>query len=705
MTKTSRRRTLSHTEIESFLTEITATTTTATPALNNNFDNSLNDSNRDSSSESLDDVNRMASNGNKISDEQYIRDFCKLRFGQNHLTASSESLTSKLCDIGLHILQNTNYKILPSRLLLPNQFIHPHESLEAKKSLLISLTPMLSDAENQRNRDVQLCEEFTRCKSGKGKGRYSCYEYTDIDSQIVIPYEDYESRYMIFIMRNKIRYTTNNNKIIKEIKPVAKKSTTRSANDLKDPLLLDNHYKDNGGNNENLNNNMVTCHEHESLEKDKSSKNKRSRATSQLNKTTVTQQPRRITLSPATAKSIISAGILEEDSTSSSLAALNNEEADLLLSLGKELDGILANNDSEAMEPEDNSSSTDNILLMSPPMKSYGLTDSSLSISVSPVSLSSSTHDISLSSSPNSLMLPIPPTNPITSNGKSPNASASVMAIRPPSGSPNEQMGGPFVSSRRRITILSPSQLSYLESPQNIVNSPNVDMSRKALFSPKTSHTSPLNTIQIGILHATRMIDHDLEGSEEAKSVSPGVVNDVLDNADICGIESISVVPSSEFNDNLSSKTQDVESIVISPVKQYPNDLSYSKQAPSSATKPSPFVKKLLQTLASSSDPIADKENDIDEIKILNNINLNSKNMICEDNIEITNDVDKLHMKSSVQGLSRMKLLSTKSNRDKAHERFLARIEIAQWKFIWELVSVDAANAAIAKINSKMIFE
>jgi hypothetical protein len=98
-------------------------------------------------------------------------------------------------EIGIKIMTNTNYKLLCSRILHPNLFLYPPNSLESKKQLLFSLSPMLSEAESQRLKDTMECENFTRCKWGKAKTKSSSYEYIDIDTQNVIQYEDYEKRF------------------------------------------------------------------------------------------------------------------------------------------------------------------------------------------------------------------------------------------------------------------------------------------------------------------------------------------------------------------------------------------------------------------------------------------------------------------------------------------------------------------------------
>ena len=102
--------------------------------------------------------------------------------------------TKDLCDVGRSILTGSNYPILSTRLLRPENYLHPPTSLEAKKALLISLSPMLTDAEEQRVKETTACEAFTRCKSGKGKGKYSSYEYTDVDVQCKVEFAEYEKR-------------------------------------------------------------------------------------------------------------------------------------------------------------------------------------------------------------------------------------------------------------------------------------------------------------------------------------------------------------------------------------------------------------------------------------------------------------------------------------------------------------------------------
>lgn len=114
--------------------------------------------------------------------------------------------TNWLCDVGRGILSGSKYPILSTRLLKPEAYLYPASSLEAKKALLLSLSPMLSDAEEQRQKETSACESFTRCKSGKGKGKFACYEYTDVDVKCTVDFAEYEKRYIMYINSNKKTY-------------------------------------------------------------------------------------------------------------------------------------------------------------------------------------------------------------------------------------------------------------------------------------------------------------------------------------------------------------------------------------------------------------------------------------------------------------------------------------------------------------------
>lgn len=100
--------------------------------------------------------------------------------------------------IALSIAEVVDYKLVGSRILNPELFTHPPASIEAKKALILSLAPMLTDAEEQRKKETSECEAFTRCRSSRGRGK-SNYEYVDIDTSETIQYADYETRYVIYL--------------------------------------------------------------------------------------------------------------------------------------------------------------------------------------------------------------------------------------------------------------------------------------------------------------------------------------------------------------------------------------------------------------------------------------------------------------------------------------------------------------------------
>mmetsp|Transcript_9522 Transcript_9522/g.14327 ORF Transcript_9522/g.14327 Transcript_9522/m.14327 type:complete len:385 (-) Transcript_9522:117-1271(-) len=180
MSRSSRRKTLSHAEIENFLCDLqTESQTSDCPLkrveqpvekINNN--------------ESPDDLLRK-------SIRSLHKDLCGIDY-------PSEA-TPDMCSQARKISEFSDYNILPSCFLFPEQFPHPKNSLEAKKAILLSMTPMLTDAETQRKKVSESCKDFTRCRVGKSQGRSSSYEYFDIDTDTQISVEEYCKRYMLFI--------------------------------------------------------------------------------------------------------------------------------------------------------------------------------------------------------------------------------------------------------------------------------------------------------------------------------------------------------------------------------------------------------------------------------------------------------------------------------------------------------------------------
>jgi hypothetical protein len=94
----------------------------------------------------------------------------------------------------IKIFEESQYRVLPARVLFPENFQYPSSSIEGKKQLLVSMTPMLTEGENQRKMDATKCEEFTRCRVEKDKLRSSHYQYIDVDTNQPISGTDYHQR-------------------------------------------------------------------------------------------------------------------------------------------------------------------------------------------------------------------------------------------------------------------------------------------------------------------------------------------------------------------------------------------------------------------------------------------------------------------------------------------------------------------------------
>ncbi len=109
------------------------------------------------------------------------------------LATPGNTLHDRTVEISKVLHDHCKYKLISSRLMFPEQYPHPSTSIESKKSLLISLSPMLTEAEDQRKQDTKECEEFTRCRSSRGKGR-SNYEYIDLDLSIRVEFAEFERR-------------------------------------------------------------------------------------------------------------------------------------------------------------------------------------------------------------------------------------------------------------------------------------------------------------------------------------------------------------------------------------------------------------------------------------------------------------------------------------------------------------------------------
>eukprot|EP01039_Chlorochromonas_danica_P011685 gene11685-13113_t len=217
---TRRRKTLSHSDLENFLSDISSIDPIKTikkrqsllPSdglikILENDENHLVVANPPSMDERFPFPTSSPAVVEYEDERELIRKFCKLTYTKRStmdLFASDEVkvLASQVLDI-------TSYPLMSKRYFTNEFSEHTLGSIEAKKAVLIKLTPSLSSAEEERKREVQACEEFTRCKASKSKIRSVGFEYIDIDTNIAISYQDYENRYLMFIYRNKSKQCTS----------------------------------------------------------------------------------------------------------------------------------------------------------------------------------------------------------------------------------------------------------------------------------------------------------------------------------------------------------------------------------------------------------------------------------------------------------------------------------------------------------------
>ncbi len=102
--------------------------------------------------------------------------------------------TETLIDLAHKVKAISKYGLLPKRHLEPKSFEHPAHTLEGKRSLLMSLTPMLEVSEKQRKIDANNCENATRCRIESRKTRGSWFQYFDFDIGANIDPSVYEER-------------------------------------------------------------------------------------------------------------------------------------------------------------------------------------------------------------------------------------------------------------------------------------------------------------------------------------------------------------------------------------------------------------------------------------------------------------------------------------------------------------------------------
>ena len=123
----------------------------------------------------------------------------------NEQTVSARNATY---DVGRKVLENTGYELLPSRWLFPNRYPHAISSVASKRAILMNLSGMLTGSEAQKQADMKVCEQFTRCKVSRGvRSSSSAYDYTDVDTRIVVAPEEYQNRYLACLhAKEKLEY-------------------------------------------------------------------------------------------------------------------------------------------------------------------------------------------------------------------------------------------------------------------------------------------------------------------------------------------------------------------------------------------------------------------------------------------------------------------------------------------------------------------
>lgn len=218
MSKKSRRKTLSHTEIETFLSDLEEIEETCNKfSLNNinkeNSENIVVENFLDKDLDDSDEVKSVFLNNQGVEENvevtedlvspitQLVRNFCD-QYNTSHLN------NENICNIAMTVYKETNYILLPARMREPDSFVHPASSLESKKAVLLSLSPMLTDAERQRKGDSIEVETFTRCRVDKGRDRSSYYDYIDIDTNLIVDPIEYQRRYILYLhSKSKTRNT------------------------------------------------------------------------------------------------------------------------------------------------------------------------------------------------------------------------------------------------------------------------------------------------------------------------------------------------------------------------------------------------------------------------------------------------------------------------------------------------------------------
>lgn len=123
--------------------------------------------------------------------------------------------------------------------MYPESYSYPSQSLEAKKQLLYSLSPVLGDLDKQRKIDSSDCEKYTRCKVNKGA--YNTFEYYDFDMNSIVTDHEYEKRYSLYLESQRCNNIQRINMVNFDIQNESQdnQETTISISDVEMDVIVD----------------------------------------------------------------------------------------------------------------------------------------------------------------------------------------------------------------------------------------------------------------------------------------------------------------------------------------------------------------------------------------------------------------------------------------------------------------------------------
>mmetsp|Transcript_2055 Transcript_2055/g.3236 ORF Transcript_2055/g.3236 Transcript_2055/m.3236 type:complete len:663 (-) Transcript_2055:166-2154(-) len=257
-----------------------------------------------------------------MTEEDLIRRYCQLMFSERE----DYNMIEESFDIAKKILVNTNYRLLSTRLVHPELYEFPKSSVEAKKALLLSLSPMLKDADEQKKKDSAACEAFTRCRSIKGKGSYGIYEYIDVDIQLRVDFPEFEKRYMLYIRSTKAPQGGSHERKVSILPPENNRNNVLLVSAKENVASHHNHNLVEG----------LSLSPSQIIRKEKLSSRSRSTKLTSTTSTAGKQQERRITLSPASVKAMLLTALHDDNIGNESdllVEATNVNNTTLLTSL------------------------------------------------------------------------------------------------------------------------------------------------------------------------------------------------------------------------------------------------------------------------------------------------------------------------------------------------------------------------------------